>query len=224
MRNLFNLENPIMQQLSRLADLMIVNILFVLCCLPIVTIGASYTALCSVVFKMVRKEDTRICADFFHAFAANFTQSTLMWLVIAGIGVILAVNVRFAFSASGAAGAVLRIVTSAACVLFYMVAQYLSPYVARFQDRTGTVVKNCILIALAHLPATIFCCIITVATAAVSILNEQVLGFALFFWPVMGFACLTYINLGLFRRVFAAYEPSQPEDETVALEEAGSDG
>lgn len=227
MQNLFNMDNPIMQELSRFADMMIVNLLFVLCALPIITIGASYTALCSVIFKMVKKEETHVCADFFKAFAANIKQSTFLWIITAVVSILLAVNVRFAFTASGA---ILRIVTIAACALFFMVAQYLFPYVARFQDKTGTVIKNCVLIAMAHLPGTIFCCVVAVAAVWVSFLNEQVLAFAIFAWTVIGFSALAYINISLFQRIFAVYEPKESElgqaadhAEGEGSEETGSD-
>ena len=65
MSSFFNMDSPIMRFLSRLCDLMILNILCLICCIPIVTIGASITALYSVTLKMVKGEDSYIAKGFF---------------------------------------------------------------------------------------------------------------------------------------------------------------
>ena len=57
MKNLFHPENPVMQFLSRVGDLIIVNALFLLCCLPVVTAGAAQAALHRVTQSMVLEED-----------------------------------------------------------------------------------------------------------------------------------------------------------------------
>lgn len=65
MGSFFNMDSPVMRFLSRLCDLMILNILCLICCIPIVTIGASITALYSVTLKMVKGEDSYIAKGFF---------------------------------------------------------------------------------------------------------------------------------------------------------------
>lgn len=65
MSSFFNMDSPVMRFLSRLCDLMILNILCLICCIPIVTIGASITALYSVTLKMVKGEDSYIAKGFF---------------------------------------------------------------------------------------------------------------------------------------------------------------
>ena len=52
MGKFFNLDSPVMRVLGKAADLMILNLVFIACCLPIVTIGASITALSYVTLKM----------------------------------------------------------------------------------------------------------------------------------------------------------------------------
>ena len=57
MNGLFNLDSPIMRFLSKVCDLMILNVMCIICCLPIVTAGASITALYTITMKMVRGEE-----------------------------------------------------------------------------------------------------------------------------------------------------------------------
>ena len=64
----FDLESPLMQILNKVADLMILNILTVVCCIPVITTGASLTAMHYVALKMARNEECYIARDFFKSF------------------------------------------------------------------------------------------------------------------------------------------------------------
>ena len=65
---LFDLDSPVMRFLSKMADLMILNILTMICCLPLFTAGAAFTALHYVCLKMVRNEEGYIAKSYFKAF------------------------------------------------------------------------------------------------------------------------------------------------------------
>ena len=86
MNRLFDLDNPVMRFLGKLFDLMYLNLLFLLCSIPIVTIGASLTAMYSVALKMVKNEETYIGKDFFKSFRMNFKQGTIIWILFLLIG------------------------------------------------------------------------------------------------------------------------------------------
>ena len=221
MHNLFNMENPTMQLLSKIADMVILNLLFVLFSLPIVSIGASFTALFSVTFKMTKEEGTPICKTFWQAFLSNFKQSTLLWIGIAVLGVILSLNLRFALADGSVAGNLLKIATLLAAIAFFMVVQYLFPYVARFQDKTAVVIKNCLLLALAHLPGTVCCGLIVIVPIFLSFTSMSSLWFAIFAWTVIGISGIAYINSQIFLRIFAQYEPGDTKKSSNVTEEEG---
>lgn len=82
MGRIFDMDSPVMRFLGRLADLMILNLVTLLCCLPVVTIGASLTAMHYVLLKMVRNEESYIVRSFFKSFKENFKQATVIWLII----------------------------------------------------------------------------------------------------------------------------------------------
>lgn len=81
MSRLFSLENPFMQFLSKVCDMLILNVVFIFSCVPLFTIGASLSALNTIALKLVRREEPYIVKGFFKAFAANFKQSTIVWLL-----------------------------------------------------------------------------------------------------------------------------------------------
>ena len=81
MSRLFSPENPFMQFLSKVCDMLILNVVFIFSCVPLFTIGASLSALNTIALKLVRREEPYIVKGFFKAFAANFKQSTIVWLL-----------------------------------------------------------------------------------------------------------------------------------------------
>ena len=82
MNRLFNLDSPIMVFLGKVGDLIWLNVLTMICCIPIVTVGASITALHYVSIKMVRNEEGYLTKNFFKSFRQNFFQATVLWVLM----------------------------------------------------------------------------------------------------------------------------------------------
>ncbi len=76
MNRFFNMDNKFFVFMGRVADLLLLNFLCILCCIPVVTAGASITALYYVTLKMARDEESYIARSFFHSFKQNFKQAT----------------------------------------------------------------------------------------------------------------------------------------------------
>ena len=81
-------DNRIIRILTTLCDFLILNILWLVCSVPVITAGASTTALYSVMFKIIKKEEGDIIKSFLKAFRQNFKQSTIIWLLLIGTGYI----------------------------------------------------------------------------------------------------------------------------------------
>ena len=89
MDKLFNMDNKFFTVMGRVADLIMLNVVCLICCLPIVTIGASLTALHYVTLKMARNEESYIIRSFFKSFKQNFKQATIINLIMLVIAAIL---------------------------------------------------------------------------------------------------------------------------------------
>lgn len=81
MKNLFHYDNPLVQLLTALADVILTNLLCILCCLPVVTAGASIAATYKVMLNLSQDTGGGIWNTFFTAFRENFKQATAVWLV-----------------------------------------------------------------------------------------------------------------------------------------------
>ena len=83
-----NIDSPFYRTMGKIGDLLFANLLWLVCCLPIVTAGASTLGLFTVVNKMAAKEDYTVHTDFFKAFKRDFKQSTALWLGLCPAGTV----------------------------------------------------------------------------------------------------------------------------------------
>lgn len=85
----FNWDNIVFQMLGKLVDCVWVSILWVICCIPVFTIGASTTALYYTVHKSIRGDRGYTTRTFFGAFRDNFKAATLPYLIWLAVMIIL---------------------------------------------------------------------------------------------------------------------------------------
>ena len=212
MNGLFNLDSPIMRFLSKVCDLMILNVMCIICCLPIVTAGASITALYTITMKMVRGEESYIFKGFLKAFKENFKQSTIIWLIMAVLGIFVFVDYQAASLLPENMSNLFRILIGALIIFYLMVLSYIFPYTARFANNIKNIFKNSLLIAILNLPWTILVIALPIALGFLTFLTTTTLVYGSMLWMLLGFAVVAYIESMIFRRVFAKYEPVQEED------------
>ncbi len=156
MNQLFNPDNPLMRFITKLTYSVYLNILWFLCCLPVVTAGASTTALFYVTLKMARNEEGNITKEFFRAFRRNLKQATGVWLVLCALGAVLAFDgyvfyhMRFENVFWTTATAVFLVALAA----YIIVLMYIFPLLARFDNTLPAMFKNSILIGMRFLFCT----------------------------------------------------------------------
>ena len=110
MSNFFNMDNGLFRALGKLADLMLLNILFLVCSLPIFTIGASFTAMYYVTLKLAENEEGYIARGFWKSFKQNFKQATIIWLILLFFGIVLVLDLLILKDSTGTFVTVLRVV------------------------------------------------------------------------------------------------------------------
>ena len=82
-------DSPVMTTISKITDIFILSLLWFICCIPIITIGAATTALYYSSVKAIRKNKGYVIKSFFHSFRMNFIPATLLWLVFLLVGILL---------------------------------------------------------------------------------------------------------------------------------------
>ena len=138
MRDLCNTDKPLFAVLTKLTYSAYLNILWLVCSLPIVTIGASTTALFYVTLKMAEDRDDGLTRMFFKAFRENFKPATKLWLILLAVGSFLAADgfVLRRMWSENIFWTLLTAVLIGAAVLYGIVLLYAFPLLARFENTT----------------------------------------------------------------------------------------
>ena len=202
------MDSPLMRFLTKIADLMVLNILFCVTSIPLITIGASWTALYSVTLKMVRDEEGSVSRSYFRSFRQNFRQATLLWLGVLVVLTLLVLDIRVLNGmAGGTAPGLLRVGVEILALLGIMVLQYLFPSLARFEASLADTLKNACMMALAYLPKTALMTAAAVGAVWITLINNTTIAIGLMVWPLIGFSLMAFGNSGILRKIFDNYVP-----------------
>ncbi len=204
MKKFFDLDSPLVRCLNRMTDLMVLNVIFLLTCIPIITIGAAWTALSYVALKMARNEEAYIIKDYFRSMRQNFRQATVLWAGMFGMGVVLFLDFSM-MQGMGGYGLVRKLLAGI-CLVFWIMALYLFPMLARFDNTLRAAVNNALVMAARHPRCTLAMLAVTGAGAGLTLLTNGTVIYGIPFWILIGFAFISYVNAQFLRRVFDQYE------------------
>ena len=141
------------------------SMLWLICALPVVTLGASSVALYHTVYMVIRKEEGKVWAEFWRSFKNNFKQATAVWLILLLILCFLLASLYNALVLYHMEVVPVALPIMIAVVLAWVImwGSYLFPCIARFQNTTGQMLKNCSLCVLLHLIWSLLLLIICLA-------------------------------------------------------------
>ncbi len=219
MSNLFNYDNPVWRFIGKFFDVMVLNLLWVLCSIPIVTMGASTTAVYYVALKLVRDENDSTVKAFFRSFKENFKQATAIWLILLAVGFLIGFDIYFFVHMEPSTfRTVMTSVLLAFGFIWLLISLYVFPLQARFYNPIRRTIFNACFMSLRHLLRTI-----------VMLLMDGAVILLVFMVPVLfmimvlfGFPLLAFLNSMLFVGIFDIYMPKKEpraEDEAWELPE-----
>ena len=213
MRNLLSPEGPLMSFLTKITYSAYLNILWFICCLPIVTAGASTTALFYVTLKVARNEEGRLTQAFFHSFKENFRQATKIWLILLAGGTVLWLD--FQIMEQAGSGGIFQAVYLGLCfilLIYGMISAYIFPLLAKFDNTVKNTFKNSLLMSIRHLPYTILLLLITYVPMFLTLNYGVVLVYGAVVWLAAGFALTAFINSHIYMRIYKNYIPEEAQE------------
>lgn len=206
MRFLFDMDSPVMRFISRFCDIAVLNVVFLLTCLPIFTIGAANTALYDVVFRMDTDREEALLRTYFRSFQENFRQGTSIWLVLLLFGAATYVNMtRFSYlgeSGSQILGYALFVASMLVLVLEVFIFSYVFPLLSRFRNSTRNTVRNALLLSIGNLPRTLLIAVINCFPWVLLLVNLYTFIQLGFIWFILYFAAAAYFNSRVLMKVF----------------------
>lgn len=202
-----NFESPFFRALDIIANLLVLNILTVICSLPIFTMGAAYTAMSKQLYKMKTDEDGYIVRDYFKEFGKNFKQATGIWLGILLIGGILGVDI-FIFTEKGLEfSAFYKLAIYALFFSLCLCVVYVFPIISRYETTAKNAIKNAFAMAFYAFFKSIFMVAVTVAPWIAAYFIPNVILIDLLF----GISLPAYICAFFYSRTFSDFEEKQAE-------------
>lgn len=205
MGRIFNLDSPVFRSLSRIADLIYLNILTLLCCIPIVTAGASMTALNYVVLKMVRNEEGYLTRSFFKSFKENFRQSTIIWVIILAVFALIAGDFFILKYAVMEFPSWIKTALMAIVIILLFGLMHVFPVLARFDNTIINTFKNSFLMGILSFPKTVLMMIFWVIPIVIALSVYQILPLVL----MLGISGPAYMCALLYSKTFQRFEPEE---------------
>ena len=198
-------QHIIIRILTHIFDFILLNILWLLTSIPIVTLGAATAALYSVMMSVVEKKEGYIIKDYWKAFCRNFKQSTVVWILLLFLGACLWFDLTLIGVVPGLFRQIGTVVLGAVLIFYFMECIFVFPLIAKFENSTGNMIKNALLIPVSRLPYALMILFMTGAAIIVTFLNQRTIMIGAVIWSAIGVSFLSYANSLLLVKMLAPF-------------------
>lgn len=208
MSEIFTTDNMVIRILNRIGDILILHFLWLLCSLPIVTIGASTTALYYTAMKAVKYEDGYVARRFFKSFKENFRQSTIIWLIMLFAGFLCGWYLSYSIETHKS---VLTMFSTILTCVYVFILIYVFPLQSKFDNKITVTIRNAFLLSVKNFPWTL---LMIVALGLIGLFS-YFYTIVLFIVVICGAGVYGYLTAFIFNRVFLPYLPDEPGFEKL---------
>lgn len=211
MSNFFNMDNPFFTFLSKVCDVIFLSFIYILICIPIITIGPANTAMYYATVKVIRRERGYLFREFFKAFKLNFKRAAAIGVVLSIMYIIIGFDIYASWaslSGNTSVSSIMFGIYIAIALILTSFTVYVFPVLSRFELKTKQLIKVVFFMSMKHLPFSLVMVAIQVA-AIVGVIFMPILVFVL---PVSS----AFLISLLMERIFKKYMPKseQPEEES----------
>ena len=211
---IFDLDSPLMNVLNIMAELIWLNILTLICCIPIITAGEAFTSMHYVALKIVRNEESYITRSFFKSFKTNFRQATLIWLLILLIAAVLGGDYYIITKSGIQFSSVLMVLIMAAAVLVICTALYVFPVLAKFDNTIMGTIRNAFIMSILQLPKTVVMFVMAFFPLIIYLVSLRLIPIIFLF----GFSLPAYASAMLYNKFFQKLEDQLLSEQEPAPE------
>ena len=215
MDKFFNADNSVMRALSKIFDMGVLTLIYLVFCIPVITIGAATTSLYYVSAKVLRHNRSYVWTEFWRSFKMNFVQSTIMWLIMVVISVLLVFNIQIVgiTDAESSRGGYLAGVYVAMLFIVLCISCYIFPFISRFNTKLTQIMKLSLYCAFRHFLHTLLLIAILLAMATVVyfVMITNIIIFLLVAPGLAGFV-YTFPMEHIMKKYMPKEEPQYTED------------
>ena len=204
-------DSPIMSFLARVADLVILNVLWLLCCLPVVTAGASTTAMYHVVRHLQEESISSVTRDFFRSFKSDFRQATPVYLLLLIPAAAVVMNAWIlSAQSSDVVPVYVRAIWMVSALMLTFVVSFVYPVMAYFDDTVWKTLRTAAVLAVAKLPRTVLISAINLLPIIILFVSLPFFLRSSIFWLLIGGSLTAYLNMLILRPVFKKIIDERP--------------
>lgn len=204
-------DSPIMSFLARVADLVILNVLWLLCCLPVVTAGASTTAMYHVVRHLQEESISSVTRDFFRSFKSDFRQATPVYLLLLIPTAAVVMNAWIlSAQSSDVVPVYVRAIWMVPALMLTFVVSFVYPVMAYFDDTVWKTLRTAAVLAVAKLPRTVLISAINLLPIIMLFVSLPFFLRSSIFWLLIGGSLTAYLNMLILRPVFKKIIDERP--------------
>ena len=210
MKNLFNLDNPLMQMLTRVGDMIIINFLTLLCSLPIITAGAAISAAHRIMQDFLMDNESTIFKPYFRAFKENFKQATIVWMVLLVAIVMLGCDFILVYLfIQGTLRTVFFTVLTAVSLIVFGIAVFIFPLLTRYRNTLVQHLYNSLILMITKFPRTLGMMALHALPFVILWLSYNLFLQTLIFWLFVGASFTIFMDTFLLKPVFQQLEKNQ---------------
>lgn len=209
---IFAPDGKLATALNCIGNLIVLNILTMLLCLPVVTAGAAMTALYSMTMRIARKEEGPIVRGYLRAFRENFAQATILWLIFGSLIVFMSFDIYLLQNLTDTFGQVYRILLFVLILGFAMECIHIFALQARFVNSPKNTAKNALLLIVGRFPQAVLMLAVTISPLLLLSVSFRFIS-VVFLIGLSGPAYLAGLYFSqIFRRYEGAYEQGYEEN------------
>ena len=208
-KDTFRGDSAYSQIMTKVFDIFWLSVISILCCIPVITIGASLSSLYYIMLKLVRDEETAVTRNYFKAFKQNFVQSlpvTLLLLVIIGI-------LTADFHILGQNGSQNASIIYGCCVVILLAAaavfSYVFPLMARYQNTLRRTFENAARLAASHLWQTVVMVLVNLFPLGWFLISAETFAAVFWIWVFVGMGLQSFVNSLIIRKIFDRLEAEE---------------
>ena len=207
-------ENPVMIFMEKVFNMMLANVLFLVCSVPVITMGAALTGLIQVVQDQIYHDEEPVIRRFFTAFRENFRQATLAFIMLAVFLAGMTCNALLVLTyLRGWIAQLCYILLGVLTALVLCIMSYLFPMMVRYRNSMRDHLNNSLILTVVKLPRTIAMLFLNTLFFLIPFFSFRIFLATMVFWLIIGFSFISYSDTRILVPVFKQME----EKNTVEL-------
>lgn len=199
---MFKYDGKFGRIMTKIFDLIMLNAMFIVMCIPIITIGANVTALYAIFFQIIKKNESSVYKLYFNNFKENFKQATMMWLILLTVVLVLLMDLFIIGQLKG----VWRIVifsTYSFLAISIIYCLFMFPMISKFKNSLWEQAKNIFLVIISYLPRVVVLLLVNFGPIFVVFKwFPNIYGLFIYFYLFIGSSLTLYLNSIIFNAIF----------------------